>query len=76
MGLFRPDRNRTGHDPVLNHKITIFVLGAVVALVGMSSGNRWLVYLAIGILAAGLVLRLAHRNDGRGTGGDPSDSAR
>jgi hypothetical protein len=65
MGIFRPDRDRTGSDPALDHKMLVFVLGAVVALIGMSSGNRWIVYLAIGILVVGLVLRIAGRRRDR-----------
>jgi hypothetical protein len=33
-------------------------------MIGMASGNRWIVYLAIAILAVGVVLRVAgHRRD-------------
>jgi hypothetical protein len=64
MGLFRPDRNRSGSDPALDRRMLVFVLGAVVAMIGMASGNRWIVYLAIAILAVGVVLRVAgHRRD-------------
>lgn len=61
MGIFRPDRNRKGADPALDHKLLIFLLGAVLALVGMASGNRLIVYLAIVILVAGIILRVVHR---------------
>ena len=61
MGIFRPDRERTGKDPALDHKMLIFVLGAVLALVGMTSGNRIIVYLSIGVLFVGILLRIIHR---------------
>ena len=61
MGIFRPDRDRTGEDPALDHKMLIFVLGAVLALVGMTSGNRIIVYLSIGVLFVGILLRIVHR---------------
>lgn len=62
MGLFRPTRARTGHDPeTVNQRMTIFVIGAVVAVAGMASGTSWIVYIAVGILAVGVILRLVHR---------------
>lgn len=61
MGLFRPDRDRRGEDPALDHKMLVFMLGAVLALVGMTSGNRVIVYLAIAVLLVGVVLRFLHR---------------
>ena len=61
MGIFRPDRDRKGPDPALDHKFLFFVWGPVLAPVGMSSGNRLIVYLAIGVLFVGMVLRFVHR---------------
>lgn len=61
MGIFRPDRDRRDEDPALDHKMLIFMLGAVLALVGMTSGNRIIVYLAIAVLFVGIILRFMHR---------------
>jgi uncharacterized membrane protein YuzA (DUF378 family) len=62
MGLFRPTRARTGHDPqTVNHRMTIFVIGAIVALAGIASGTSWIIYIAVGILAVGVILRVAQK---------------
>jgi len=62
MGLFRPTRERTGHDPdTVGHRMTIFVIGAIVALAGIASGTSWIIYIAVGILAVGVILRVAQR---------------
>lgn len=61
MGIFRPSRQRTddGHE-TLNHRMTIFVIGAIVALAGIASGTSWIIYIAVGILAVGVILKLVH----------------
>jgi hypothetical protein len=62
MGLFRPSRERTAHDPeTVKHRMTIFVIGAVVAVAGMASGTSWIIYIAVGILAIGVLLRVAQK---------------
>jgi uncharacterized membrane protein YuzA (DUF378 family) len=62
MGLFRPSRSRTGHDPeTVNHRMTVFVIGAVVAVAGIASGTSWIIYIAVGILAVGVILRVVQR---------------
>ena len=66
MGLFRPSRSPTGTG-MLRHRMTIFVIGAMVALAGIASGTSWIIYIAVGILAVGVVLRLAQRH-GQGEG--------
>ena len=61
--IFRPSRARR-NDRFLDAKLLIFTLGAACALGGMALDLGWLVYLAIGILALGLVLRfLPDRQD-------------
>ena len=64
MGIFRPSRRRdeTGVRTV-NHRMTIFVIGAIVALAGIASGTSWIIYIAVGILAVGIILRAAQRRD-------------
>jgi uncharacterized membrane protein YuzA (DUF378 family) len=62
MGLFRPSRERTGHDPeTVGQRMTIFVIGAVVAVAGIASGTSWIIYIAVGILAIGVLLRVAQK---------------
>lgn len=80
MSPFRPDRTRRGEDHYLGHKMLIFVAGAVLAMVGMAAGQDVLVYLAVAVLAVGLVLRLAsrrraHRADEDHDGDDPRPPA-
>jgi hypothetical protein len=41
--------------------MTIFAIGAIVALAGIASGTSWIIYIAVGILAVGLLLRVAQR---------------
>jgi hypothetical protein len=45
----------------------VFVIGAVLLLIGMATDRIWLVLVAAGVLAAGLVLRFIPRSrDARG----------
>jgi hypothetical protein len=45
----------------------VFVIGAVLLLIGMATDRTWLVLVAAGVLAAGLVLRFIPRSrDARG----------
>ena len=64
MGLFRL-RRRSDEAGVrtVNHRMTIFVIGAIVGLAGIASGTSWIIYIAVGILAVGLILRVAQRRD-------------
>lgn len=62
MGLFRPTRDPSGHNPdTVNHRMTIFVIGAVVGVAGMASGTSWIIYIAVGVLAVGVILRAAQK---------------
>jgi Flp pilus assembly protein TadB len=77
MSPFRPDRARRGEDHYLGRKMLLFLAGAVLAMVGMAAGQDWLVYLAMAVLAVGIILRLASRRrmrraeeDHDGGGGD------
>ncbi|MFW6080041.1 MAG: hypothetical protein ACODAE_10495 [Gemmatimonadota bacterium] len=54
---FRPSRERRGPDPHLDVKIIVFVVGAVLAVVGIGTEIDWLISIAIAILAAGVLLR-------------------
>ena len=57
--------NRSQRPPVehLEWRIRIFGVGAILAVVGIWSNQAWLVNLAIGVLAVGLVLRLLNCGD-------------
>ena len=57
IGWFRPSRERRGEDPYLNVKVALFCLGAGIAMVGVASGRRWIINLAIFVLLIGFVLR-------------------
>lgn len=64
MGIFRPSRRPAeGEIHTVNHRMTIFAIGAVVAVAGMASGTSWIIYIAVGILAVGVILRVAQRRD-------------
>ena len=57
--MFRPSRKRgSGKDGFLVWKVRIFVIGAVLALVGMGTSLSWVVWTGVGVLAVGLALRL------------------
>lgn len=56
--MLRPSRERReGEDTFVVLKIRLFALGAALALVGMGLALRWLVWVGIGALTAGLALR-------------------
>ena len=62
MGLFRHSRRRPGGEvETVGQRMTVFGLGAVVAVAGMASGTSWIIYIAVGILAVGIILRAAQR---------------
>lgn len=57
--MFRPSRKRTGaDDPLVAWKLRIFALGAALALAGIGFDTAWIVWVGIGVLGAGLLLRL------------------
>ncbi|MGQ0561074.1 MAG: hypothetical protein ACT443_04275 [Gemmatimonadota bacterium] len=59
--IFRPSRERRGDDRFCEAKATLFVLGASAGIVGMVTERTWLVYVAIVLVAAGVLLRLVAR---------------
>ena len=62
MGLFRPSRRPVeGEIQTVGHRMTIFAIAAVVAVAGMASGTSWIIYIAVGILAVGVILRVAQK---------------
>ncbi|HEX7119392.1 MAG TPA: hypothetical protein VF212_11420 [Longimicrobiales bacterium] len=64
IGPFRPSREARGPDPYLRLKTVLFILGAIVGLVGIAMENDWLVGIGIAILAAGVALRALARRRG------------
>lgn len=76
----RLDRSRRAEDDIwLGQKMLFFVLGAVIGIFGMATGRDWLVYVAIAVLAAGLILRMLGRRRARGIereAPEPADWAR
>jgi general stress protein CsbA len=56
--MFRPDREPRGEDPFLLVKLAIFVVAAIIAVIGIGAENEWVVFVAIVILAVGFVLGL------------------
>jgi hypothetical protein len=62
MGIFRPSRKVDEQGrATLPHRMTIFAIGAIIALAGIASGTDWIIYIAVGVLAVGVILRLAQR---------------
>lgn len=63
--MFRPSRSGTSDTgPLLAWRVRSFVIGAALALAGMGLDVGWLVWLGIGVLAVGLLLRfLPSRGD-------------
>jgi uncharacterized membrane protein len=65
---------RRSRGPVrhLEWRIRLFGVGAILAVVGMATGQGWLVNLAIAVLLLGMVLRFAPaRGEHTGEGDDP-----
>lgn len=64
MGLFRPSRTRDEEGVrTVNHRMVIFAIGAIVGLAGIASGTSWVIYIAVGILAVGIILRAAQTRE-------------
>ena len=65
------NRSRRGEDPYLDWKVRLFLVGAVVALVGMARDATWMVLGGMLILLAGASLRFFP--GGRARGPSPED---
>ena len=50
------DRSRRA-GRYLEWKVRLFTLGAVLAVVGMATGQVWMTWVAIGVLVTGMLLR-------------------
>jgi hypothetical protein len=55
--MFLPSRSRTGPDKFLPWKTITLVVGVVLILAAYRLDSSWLVWVAIGVLALGFVLR-------------------
>jgi hypothetical protein len=51
-------RERTGNERFFAIRVVIFSLGAALGIAGMLSEIDWLVWIAIGVLVIGIVLRM------------------
>jgi len=68
------DRGRSGEDPHLDWKIRLFIVGAVVALLGMARDASWMLVVGILVLLAGAALRfLPSRGAEPASGGEEDD---
>ena len=56
-----PPRSRAARH--LEWKVRIFGAGALIAVVGMATGQRWLVNVAIAVLVVGVGLRFLDRRE-------------
>ena len=59
MTPFRPSRDDPGNDPFLLWKVRLFVLGAGLGIWGMAAEIPLLVWVGMGFLAIGVLLRAA-----------------
>lgn len=63
--MFLPSRSRTGPDKFLRWKTVTLVVGVGLILAAYRLERSWLVWVAIGVLAVGFVLRfLPHSTHG------------
>ncbi len=65
---------RRPHDPFLALKAVLLVLGASLGIAGMVNDIAWLVYLAIAVIAVGIVLRLVQQRRNEKPEPDDEDS--
>lgn len=72
--MIRPSRTRRGPDAFLDWKVRLFFVGAALALVGIATGIEWLVGVAIGTLAAGLILSFLSKRGEAPDPGEPDDT--
>lgn len=59
--MLRPDRSRRDGDRTLPQRMAIFVAGAVLALTGIIWNQGTLVWIAIAVMAAGMMLSVYDR---------------
>jgi fatty acid desaturase len=59
--IFRPSRDPEHRAHRLDLRLWLFGAGAVVALIGMYSGQGWIIYLAVALLAIGIIARFLPR---------------
>lgn len=70
--LFRPDRSRKA-NPHLEWRVGLLVAGATLGIAGIYLDEEWLRLVAIGLLAAGVVMRFLPSRGGGSDGEDGED---
>lgn len=66
-------RRSGGTTELLEWRVRLFGAGAIIAVVGMYHEASWMVWIAVAVLAAGLVVR--HLPGARGEGEESDDRA-
>lgn len=64
--MFRPDRSRNRPVEHLEWRVRLLGAGAILAVVGMYFDEAWLIWVAIGILVVGLLMRFVPGRDADG----------
>lgn len=67
--MFRPDRSRDRPTSYLTWRVRLMGAGAVLALVGMYYDSPWMIWIAIGVLVVGLLMRFLPTGDEDADGG-------
>lgn len=68
MAVFRPDRSPDRPVRHLEWRLRLFGVAAILALVGMYFGESWVIWVAMGVLVAGLLVRFLPERGGDGEG--------
>ena len=72
--MFRLDREPRGEDPLLLVKMTLFVVAAAIAVVGMALQQSWVIFGAIVLLGVAFLLRFRRpRGDEADPDAEPPD---
>ena len=56
--MFRPSRENRGEDRYFEVKAVLLVVAASLGIAGMVYQRSWLIYAAIALIAAGIILRI------------------
>ena len=56
--MLRPTREPRGDDRFFEVKVILLIVGASLGLAGMLYNNEWLIWAALAVVAAAIILRL------------------